>query len=255
MTRRPSSTSSPSATRSRGPGSTQLAFSIAVVKHGILSGLLAFPFWSLPRAVGMADLAVGVSRIPDMLPPIVLALLTGLNAAAVGLIAFAAVQLAKNAGTDRITVLLLWLSASFGVCYHAPWMYPTLIATGGLSALVWDFRRQWILQPIRRALRKTRHEHRRASSRHEQVELRDMSNTTGPSRPASSDTSPGSPVENKSAPASICPPSTPTSINTASPPTGCANGHPLPTSSPPRLSCLPSRTTSWSYRSALPSPC
>ncbi|RSH89754.1 hypothetical protein EHS25_001740 [Saitozyma podzolica] len=94
--------------------------------------------WIHAAGVLYSDLAVGVSRIPDMLPPIVLALLTGLNAAAVGLIAFAAVQLAKNAGTDRITVLLLWLSASFGVCYHAPWMYPTLIATANSSCVAED---------------------------------------------------------------------------------------------------------------------
>lgn len=127
-----------------GPGSTQLAFSIAVVRHGVLAGLLAFGLWSLPGAIGMAGLAVGVSRIPNTLPPLVLALLTGLNAAAVGLIALAAVQLANAAISDRVTLVLLWLSASLGVCYHAPWMYPTLIAAGGLATLVYDFRRQWI---------------------------------------------------------------------------------------------------------------
>lgn len=125
-----------------GPGSTQLAFSIAVVCRGVLAGLLAFLLWSLPGAIGMAALGVGVSRIPDVLPPIVLALLSGLNAAAVGLIALAAVQLGTAAGTDRITILLVWLSGSFGICYHAPWMYPVLIVGGGITTFLWDFRRQ-----------------------------------------------------------------------------------------------------------------
>lgn len=133
-----------------GPGSTQLAFSIAVVKHGVLPGIVAFLCWSLPGALGMAGLAAGISNIPSDLPPIVLALLSGLNAAAVGLIALAAYQLGTAASTDKITLLLVWLSASFGICYHAPWMYPTLIAVGGLVTLLWDFRRQWIYVPLRK---------------------------------------------------------------------------------------------------------
>lgn len=124
-----------------GPGSTQLAFSIAVVTNGVLPGLFAFLLWSLPGAIGMVAIGIGISRIPDELPGPVLALFTGLNAAAVGLIALAAFQLGGAAGTDRITVALVWLSASFGICYHAPWMYPVLIAAGGLTTLLWDFRR------------------------------------------------------------------------------------------------------------------
>jgi chromate transport protein ChrA len=124
-----------------GPGSTQLAFSIAVVTNGVLPGLLAFLLWSLPGAIGMVAIGIGISRIPDQLPGPVLALFTGLNAAAVGLIALAAVQLGTAAGTDRITLAVVWLSASFGICYHAPWMYPVLIAVGGLTTLAWDFRR------------------------------------------------------------------------------------------------------------------
>lgn len=137
-----------------GPGSTQLAFSIAVVCHGVLAGLLAFLLWSLPGAIGMAVLGYGVGRIPHQIPAIVMALLTGLNAAAVGLIALAAVQLAHAAATDKITLIILWLSASFGICYHAPWMYPVLIVGGGCATLLWDFRRLWLITPIRRLVRK-----------------------------------------------------------------------------------------------------
>ena len=102
----------------------------------------------------MAALGVGVSRIPDELPPIVMSLLTGLNAAAVGLIALAAVQLGTAASTDKITTLIVWLSASFGVCYHHPAMYPSLIAAGGITTLSWDFRRQLFIRPYNRSFRK-----------------------------------------------------------------------------------------------------
>jgi chromate transport protein ChrA len=199
-----------------GPGSTQLAFSIAVVRHGVWAGLLAFLLWSLPGAIGMAGLAVGISRIPDTLPSIVLALLTGLNAAAVGLIALAAFQLANAAGTDGITIIWLWLSASFGICYHAPWMYPTLIVAGGLSTLVWDFRRQWITQPLRRKLgRSQREQHSGALGEGdgdgEQVEMRDMPTTASETPPSvtsgTSNAPPESPSEDKSGSATDRPPS------------------------------------------------
>ncbi|CDU25973.1 uncharacterized protein SPSC_06144 [Sporisorium scitamineum] len=123
-----------------GPGSTQLAFSIAVARNGTLAGLVAFLFWSIPGAAGMAALGAGVRKFPERLPPIVLALLTGLNASAVGLIALAAYQLSQSSITDAVTRLLVLASASFGICYHAPWMYPVLVFGGGLITLLYDFR-------------------------------------------------------------------------------------------------------------------
>ncbi|GAA6043137.1 hypothetical protein JCM8097_004336 [Rhodosporidiobolus ruineniae] len=125
-----------------GPGSTQLAFSLAVVRNGTLAGLVGFLLWSLPGAVGMATLAAGVQRFPEQLPPPVLALLTGLNAAAVGLVAVAAFQLSHSAVTDPLTRLLVLGSASFGICYHHPAMYPSLVAAGGIATVLFDFRRQ-----------------------------------------------------------------------------------------------------------------
>ncbi|GHJ89106.1 hypothetical protein NliqN6_5508 [Naganishia liquefaciens] len=131
-----------------GPGSTQLAFSIATVRGGMLCGLVAFLFWSIPGAAGMAGLAAAVRSFPDKLPPIVLALLTGLNASAVGLIALAAYQLSNGAVTDAVSRIVLVGSASFGICYHAPWMYPVLVASGGIIIFLYDFRHR-ILSHIR----------------------------------------------------------------------------------------------------------
>ncbi|KAH8813909.1 chromate transporter-domain-containing protein [Flagelloscypha sp. PMI_526] len=125
-----------------GPGSTQLAFSIAVVRNGVLSGLLAFLCWSFPGAAGMAGLAAGVRHFPEQLPPMVLALLTGVNAAAVGLIALAAFQLSQGCITDSITRLLVLFSASIGVCYHAPWVYPVLVIVGGIATVLADYWRK-----------------------------------------------------------------------------------------------------------------
>jgi hypothetical protein len=70
----------------------------------------------------MAALGAGVRNIPAALPAIVLALLTGLNASAVGLIALAGFKLSKSTVTDRISRLVLFMSAAFGICYQAPWV-------------------------------------------------------------------------------------------------------------------------------------
>lgn len=163
-----------------GPGSTQLAFSIAAVKYGVIPALLAFLLWSLPGALGMAGIGIAISRIPDELPELVLAFFTGLNAAAVGLIAVAAVQLGTAASTDVITTCLVWLSASFGICYHAPWMYPTLIASGGLVTLLWDRRRQWFVQPWLRVAGSNR----APTARTEDVMLDSIAPTDGTATPA-----------------------------------------------------------------------
>ena len=70
----------------------------------------------------MAGLGAGIRSVPSTLPDIILALLTGLNASAVGLIAVAAYQLSTNAVTDDLTRLIVLGSASFGITYHAPWV-------------------------------------------------------------------------------------------------------------------------------------
>ncbi|KIS69682.1 uncharacterized protein UMAG_02213 [Mycosarcoma maydis] len=132
-----------------GPGSTQLAFSIALARNGTLAGLIAFLCWSLPGAAGMAALGAGVRKFPERLPPIVLGLLTGLNASAVGLIALAAFQLSKSSITDSVSRLLVLGSAAFGICYHAPWMYPVLVFGGGFITLLYDFRHR-LLKAITR---------------------------------------------------------------------------------------------------------
>lgn len=47
---------------------------------------------SLPGAIGMFGLALGVQQIGEVLPSAVYALLSGMNAATVGIVALAAVQ-------------------------------------------------------------------------------------------------------------------------------------------------------------------
>jgi chromate transport protein ChrA len=116
-----------------------------MIHAGIGAALFAFLLWSLPGAVGMYALSLGVQKMPDRLPPIVYALLSGMNASTVGVIALAAVQLAGKAINDRLTRILVIFGACAGICYSALWFFPILIAIGGVVTVVWD---AWLCQKL-----------------------------------------------------------------------------------------------------------
>jgi chromate transport protein ChrA len=122
-----------------------MLFCIAMIHAGLVAALFAFLLWSLPGAIGMYALSLGVQRMPDRLPPIVYALLSGMNASTVGVIALAAVQLAEKAIKDRVTRILVIFGACAGLCYSALWYFPILIVVGGLVTIVWD---TWMQQKI-----------------------------------------------------------------------------------------------------------
>ena len=95
-----------------------MGFSIALNHSGFVPALMFFIIWSLPGAVGMFLLAQGVSRVTT-LPSAIYALLSGSNAATVGIIAVAAVQLSHNAITDGMTRSIVILGACAGMVYNA----------------------------------------------------------------------------------------------------------------------------------------
>ncbi|KAI5783561.1 chromate transporter-domain-containing protein [Geopyxis carbonaria] len=121
-----------------GPGSTKMVFCITLLHAGFLPALFVFLVWSLPGAVGMYALALGIQNIDETLPAPAYALLSGLNAATVGIIALAAVQLARKAITDPLTRILVTLSGCAGLCYNALWFFPAIMVLGGAAAWGWD---------------------------------------------------------------------------------------------------------------------
>lgn len=113
---------------------------------------------SLPGAIGMYALSLGVQNISETLPEAVYSLLSGLNAATVGIVALAAVQLAEKAIRDKLSRILVIFGACAGLCYNALWYFPVLMITGGFVTAVWD---GWLYQQIGRAkiAWKNRHAH------------------------------------------------------------------------------------------------
>ncbi|KAK3403431.1 chromate transporter-domain-containing protein [Sordaria brevicollis] len=129
-----------------GPASTKMLYCINLIQDGFLAALFSFLLWSLPGAIGMYALAVGVSKIDETLPRPVYALLSGLNAGTVGVIALAAVELSEKAITDRLTRILVFLGATAGMLYNALWYFPVLMLASGIATLINDLR--WMHQPV-----------------------------------------------------------------------------------------------------------
>lgn len=69
-----------------GPAFSQLAFAISLLRGGILPALLSFVLLTGPGAGAMLGIGFAVKSLPAQLPPIVYALFSGLNSAAVGLV-------------------------------------------------------------------------------------------------------------------------------------------------------------------------
>ncbi|KAI0379347.1 chromate transporter-domain-containing protein [Hypomontagnella monticulosa] len=133
-----------------GPASTKMLYCINLLHNGLAGALLGFLLWCLPGALGMFALSLGVSQIADTLPRPVYALLSGLNASTVGVVALAAVQLSRKAITDRLTRILVFLGATAGMLYNALWYFPLLIGIAGLMTIVYDFR--WLHRPVNAVL-------------------------------------------------------------------------------------------------------
>ena len=66
----------------------------------------------------MLGIALGIRNISSQLPDLVYALLSGLNAATVGLIALAAVQLSERQITNHMTRLIICVTACVGLLYR-----------------------------------------------------------------------------------------------------------------------------------------
>ncbi|KAL8964328.1 MAG: hypothetical protein Q9197_006958, partial [Variospora fuerteventurae] len=140
-----------------GSASVKMLYCINAVHGGHGAGVLATAFFSIPGAIGMYGLSIGISSVGDTLPRPVYALLCGLNAATVGIIALAAVNLAGRAVTDRLTRLLVFFGGALGMLYTSLWYYPVIMAGAGLTTMIWDLR--WphiILRPVLQAWERRR---------------------------------------------------------------------------------------------------
>lgn len=104
----------------------------------------------------MYALSVGIQNLSRTLPHPAYALLSGLNAATVGIVAVSAVQLAEKAVRDKISRILIIFGACAGLCYNALWFFPVLMVGGGLTIAIWD---SWLHSQVQRAKSAWRNRH------------------------------------------------------------------------------------------------
>jgi len=109
-----------------------------LLRGGIVCGLLAVIILTAPGAIGMFALAMGVRRFPAVLPSAVSALFSGLNSAAVGLIAVAGYTLAKSAAKTPLTKAIIFVTGAIATCYTALWLFPLLVVVSGFTTWAWD---------------------------------------------------------------------------------------------------------------------
>jgi hypothetical protein len=112
----------------------------------------------------MYALSVGIGNLSRTLPEPVYALLSGLNAATVGIVAVSAVQLAEKAIRDKISRILIIFGACAGLCYNTLWYFPILMLSGGLVIAVWD---GWLYAQVQRAKSAWRNRHSRPTDSEE----------------------------------------------------------------------------------------
>lgn len=92
----------------------------------------------------MLALGLGIEQVDDVLPAIAYAFLSGLNAAIVGIIALAAVQLSSRSVKSTLDRILIVFGGCAGVCYSSLWYFPVIIVSGGLITLSWNY----VLAPV-----------------------------------------------------------------------------------------------------------
>ncbi|KAI1291405.1 hypothetical protein EDD11_008963 [Mortierella claussenii] len=121
-----------------GPASTELAYSLSLVRSGYLCSILGFLLWSIPGAVIMTVTGVVIGSIKGGIPAWATRLEQGLASAAIGLVALAAYKMSTSLVTDKLTRILALVAGSISALYTAPWLLSVMMIAGGLVSYVFD---------------------------------------------------------------------------------------------------------------------
>ncbi|KAG0234139.1 hypothetical protein BGW42_006880 [Actinomortierella wolfii] len=121
-----------------GPASTQLAFSLALVRSGFFCAILAFILWSAPGFIVMTVIGSLIGKVGDSIPLWAHRLEQGLASAAIGLVALSAYRMSGSLATDKLTRILALISGGVTALYTSAWLLPTVMVAGGICSLIYD---------------------------------------------------------------------------------------------------------------------
>lgn len=120
-----------------GPSSTQLAYGLGIVKKGVLGGFMTGLLFQLPGLVMMSLVGVGVADFLKAPAPWLKGGIAGLGAAGIALVAQSAVALTAGVcKTDRVLLTLSAITATITFYVVKIWLFPALIAFGGIVTLI-----------------------------------------------------------------------------------------------------------------------
>lgn len=117
-----------------GPTSTQTIVSIGYKTGGPLLAFLTMLVWALPVLVVMTLLSFLYQILERN--NISQSGLRFIGPMAVGFIIVAAYRIGKKVVTDKLTILLLIFGAGVTYFIRAPWIFPTVLITGGIVSII-----------------------------------------------------------------------------------------------------------------------
>ncbi|KAJ3044741.1 hypothetical protein HDV00_001145 [Rhizophlyctis rosea] len=125
-----------------GPASTQLAYTVAMIRDGIIPAVWGFMIWSIPGGIVMGVLGGVIGGDQSTFPVWVLFLENGLASAAVALVAVAAYNLGNKLCIDPLTKVIAFATFALTANFQAvPWLIPLLMVVGALVG----YAEHWIL--------------------------------------------------------------------------------------------------------------
>ncbi|KAJ3350238.1 hypothetical protein HDU83_009808 [Entophlyctis luteolus] len=124
-----------------GPASTQLAFTVALIRGGVVPGILAFLIWSIPGGIVMGSLGYGVGQLGAASIPVwVLYVERSLASIGIALVALAAKQLSSKLLTDKTTSTLAAIAAALVINFSfVQWLIPAVMICGGAATYLKTF--------------------------------------------------------------------------------------------------------------------
>lgn len=121
-----------------GPASSQVGLAIGLMRAGYAGALAAWAGFTLPSAIALIALALGVAQAGDALQTGALAgVLHGLKVVAVAVVAQAVWGMARNLCPDTTRRLLMFASAALLIAWPGAGMQLLAIGTAALVGLAW----------------------------------------------------------------------------------------------------------------------
>ena len=119
-----------------GPGSTQMAYSIALMHSGIRAGLVQHLMWTLPGTFMMIGFSYGINTLDNELPLYLREILNGLTSSAVGLVALSAFKMGNTIISTKMQMAIATIVSVLAMCFSFPWLLPVLMVFGGVVSLL-----------------------------------------------------------------------------------------------------------------------